>query len=181
MIATVLDTRTGESFIIQGHSAQEWAEGVMAHDAARAEISTHEQTTARHRFIVTGAEFESGEPVFALGQLNALYPPDFLRQHGVEPWEEMPRRLERPSWREADARDLIHPQDAQKLLRLWEVTGINFLAAHILRVFNDVACLHHEPASLLVEEAREHAHYWLKQDLAALRKEWDADEREVGA
>lgn len=188
MKATLLDTLHGTQHIVDGDRSvgysTDWAEGDLAHDSCRRALlnASDDEDNTRFRFIVVAAEFEPGEPEFTLWRLNALYPRRILERYDIDCSEITgTRHLVRPTWRMPDARELIDPQRAQRLLRLWEVTGVNFIAGHAHKVVAAVLLDDREEKRRLVEIAKKDAHYWLDSSLDVIDEEWQAEEKAIEA
>lgn len=89
MIATVLDTKTGETVKYNGPCAFEWVDGNWSCDCNRKADFDVEPDCVEgfceggHRFLVIDAKFGSGEHQYSLYELNECYPEELLTKHGI--------------------------------------------------------------------------------------------------
>lgn len=88
MNATILDTVTGKRARVFGINAWQWAENNWSCDCNR--NPWHADTgkpdgicQGCERFLVVDAEFEPGDDRYTLAELNASYPPELLKAHGI--------------------------------------------------------------------------------------------------
>lgn len=88
MIATILDTQTGETRIVDGPRSFEWVENNYSCDCNRGNEFDHEDEDTGFckggkRYLVIKAEFNAGDYECTLEELNSDYPEELLRKHGI--------------------------------------------------------------------------------------------------
>lgn len=93
MIATILDTQTGETRIVDGPCSFEWAENNYSCDCNRENKFDHEDEDEDEetglckggkRYLVIKAEFQGPEDYgYTLEEFNNGYPEELLRKHGI--------------------------------------------------------------------------------------------------
>jgi len=85
MIATVLDTITGQRIVKEGIRSFEWAENNWSCDCNRMALFGMQNETnicvSGQRFLVVGALFDQDETRYSLEELNAEYPNNLLKEH----------------------------------------------------------------------------------------------------
>ena len=83
MKVTVLDTVTGKTKVVSGYGSFQWAENNLSCDCNRNEWDVDIELNddychGSHRFIVVDAEFDIGETMYTIKELNKDYPDGLL-------------------------------------------------------------------------------------------------------
>lgn len=85
MIATVLDTVTGQRVVKEGIRSFEWAFNNWSCDCNRMTLFGIDDDSGvcvgSERFLVIDAQFDQDERDFSIMDLNTFYPEDLLREH----------------------------------------------------------------------------------------------------
>lgn len=86
MKATVLDTVTGLTVVVDGPCSWEWYCNNWSCDCNRDRWGALEDTgicLGAKRFLVVAVEFTSEEGQYTLEELNNEYPKELLKMHGI--------------------------------------------------------------------------------------------------
>lgn len=82
MIATVLDTVTGKTKIVDGPRSWEWAENNWSCDCNRGNPENTNDNCESKRYLVIHAEMNSSDDYpYTLQELNEYYPKQLLEQY----------------------------------------------------------------------------------------------------